>query len=121
MSYEREDETLREAERLITGYRNASTLERCHKVEAFRKLWNYPTENDESRSGTFRRMLHVGLSPFITEALTAKEPVTDHPGFRDGFATQGKRQILPGATPVKFTLGGRFFIGEKQIARQKHL
>ncbi|KAG9026799.1 hypothetical protein FS837_004496 [Tulasnella sp. UAMH 9824] len=76
MQSEKEDETLRKAERLIAEYQSASSdLEKFSKLEGFMKLWNYPDVDMGNLSGMLRAMRHVGLLPLILKAMTARVPV----------------------------------------------
>lgn len=77
MSGKNDDETLSEAERLISEYKNtSSTREKIKKIQAFNDLWDCANSEYYMYTGMLQGMQHVGLLPLIIESLTSRECVT---------------------------------------------
>ncbi|KAG8942915.1 hypothetical protein FRC04_003315 [Tulasnella sp. 424] len=70
-------ETRREAERLISEFRNAtSTRDKSSRIHTFNKLWKSASSEGDNPPRKLRGMLHIGLLPLIMESLTSRELVT---------------------------------------------
>lgn len=77
MSSQNYDETLNQAECLISEYRNTpSTREKIRRIQAFNDLWGSGDSGSDYLSRMLQGMRHVGLAPLIMESLTSRECVT---------------------------------------------
>lgn len=77
MSSRTYDETLSQAECLLSEYKNiSSTREKIRRMQAFNDIWESGDSGSDYPSRMLQGMRHVGLVPLIMESLMSREPVT---------------------------------------------